>query len=382
MLPTGRVPPFQPSSAQYNFPELELFPSNPLPEIPSPSSSLRIRLPPAMAPFGRSSTRRQTASLASGSEYHDSNNSVDEDENAKEVPEDEEEEPKVKVTLSARGRPVAKVSYAESTSEDELTLGSKRVRIRNERGGAQQNGAEEEEDEEDDDQMPRYGLRNRRRTKMNGFIVSDDDGDGDGDGDGGSRYVTRSKGKGHSAPSSRNGRSGTGNRRILRRSGSNASASLPKPSTRSTRRTRSARDDENDDVYVDQASSPSMDNGSLDEAPRTSSEPEPEPEDADAEGDIEVGGDGEQDVEQDGRPYSLRQRQKINYAIPPPLEEMKPPPRANRPSGGRANGRSGGGFGNGRSKPPGWSASGAELERWMGGGNADDSVCHYVSSLL
>ncbi|KDR74229.1 hypothetical protein GALMADRAFT_141305 [Galerina marginata CBS 339.88] len=42
----------------------------------------------------------------------------------------------------------------------------------------------------------------------------------------------------------------------------------------------------------------------------------------------------------DGKPYALRQRKKINYAIPPPLEEMgKPPPRQGGAKNGGRNGR-------------------------------------------
>ncbi|KAJ7165631.1 hypothetical protein C8R43DRAFT_987139 [Mycena crocata] len=59
------------------------------------------------------------------------------------------------------------------------------------------------------------------------------------------------------------------------------------------------------------------------------------------------------------RPYALRQRQKINYAIPPPLETTSPPRQPARPASSQEG-----------TKGPGLSASGAELERWMGmGGN-------------
>jgi len=69
--------------------------------------------------------------------------------------------------------------------------------------------------------------------------------------------------------------------------------------------------------------------GSFDDAPRTSSDI-----DLDAEGEIDQD-EPEPEVERDdGRPYSLRQRTtKINYAIPPALEEMKPV--KSRPNGAR-----------------------------------------------
>ncbi|KAF7301025.1 AAA-domain-containing protein [Mycena indigotica] len=69
-----------------------------------------------------------------------------------------------------------------------------------------------------------------------------------------------------------------------------------------------------------------------------------------------------EDEEDDGKPYSLRQRQRINYAIPPPLEEMPRPPPS-RPPPHRKKTRPG----------PGWSANGTELGRWMGMGGPDDS---------
>ncbi|KAG9317030.1 AAA-domain-containing protein [Chiua virens] len=114
------------------------------------------------------------------------------------------------------------------------------------------------------------------------------------------------------------------------------------------------------DEYIDQPSEESDDpDGFLDDAPHTSSDL-----DADAEGELDLDAEGEQDLEvqDDGRPYSLRQRAKINYAIPPPIEETKPPPKNKSANRGGARNRRG----------PGWSASGAELSRWMGM-PADDS---------
>jgi len=88
-----------------------------------------------------------------------------------------------------------------------------------------------------------------------------------------------------------------------------------------------------DDGYVDEPSDGSVDaDGSFDDAPRTSSDI-----DLDAEGEIDQD-EPEPEVERDdGRPYSLRQRTtKINYAIPPALEEMKPV--KSRPNGARGGG--------------------------------------------
>ncbi|KAI5993843.1 AAA-domain-containing protein [Pisolithus marmoratus] len=79
--------------------------------------------------------------------------------------------------------------------------------------------------------------------------------------------------------------------------------------------------------------------------------------DQDAEGEPDPDAEGELEAEQDGRPYALRRRTKINYAVPPPLEELKPPPSpGSRSAGGRG----------GKKRGPAWGASGAELSRWMG----------------
>lgn len=118
-----------------------------------------------------------------------------------------------------------------------------------------------------------------------------------------------------------------------------------------------------DEGYVDDASEDSDDaDGSLEDAPHTSSDLEA---DADAEGEPDFDAEGEPDLEvqDDGRPYSLRQRAKINYAIPPPIEETKPPPKSRPPHRSGARTRRG----------PGWSATGTELSRWMGM-PLDDSV--------
>ena len=64
--------------------------------------------------------------------------------------------------------------------------------------------------------------------------------------------------------------------------------------------------------------------------------------------------------------FEAMSRQRVNYAIPPPLEDLPPPQQAARRPHGRS-GRSGhGGAGASKRKGPGWSATGAELGRWMG----------------
>jgi hypothetical protein len=96
------------------------------------------------------------------------------------------------------------------------------------------------------------------------------------------------------------------------------------------------------------------------------------------ESDLDAEGEPEPDLEEEQRekekerwrrtgvrPYVLRQRQKINYAIPPPLEEMTRPPPPTHPPPSRKH-----------TKGPGWSTSGAELGCWMGmGGNGEPRAC-------
>jgi hypothetical protein len=98
-----------------------------------------------------------------------------------------------------------------------------------------------------------------------------------------------------------------------------------------------------------------------------------EDEDADAEGDVEVNGEGEDEVlPSDGKPYALRQRVKVNYAIPPPLDEIPlapPKPTSSRHGGARSNWNR-----SGTKKGPGWSVNGAELSRFLGL-PGEDSVC-------
>ncbi len=139
--------------------------------------------------------------------------------------------------------------------------------------------------------------------------------------------------------------------------------------SRSTRIKNSRQRDE-DDVYDATADHEEDQPGSseYDEADHTSPEPEPE---ADLDGDIDADGEPDDDGangvvaldDGDGKPYAFRRRTKqINYAIPPPLEEVRPVKGPSKQSKGK--GRAG----------PGWSANGTELARYMGGLPGDDSV--------
>ncbi|KZT74624.1 AAA-domain-containing protein [Daedalea quercina L-15889] len=334
---------------------------------PEHSQSLKIKIP-LMAPSTRASARVRAGSNASGSEYHESNASMDVDEEQVPVEVDESEQPPVEYRVTSRGRKVLQKSYKESdaSEDDPLLLDPDRPPSPSKQQG-------KEESEEEDEQ--RYALRRPRKRNRNlsGFVETDEEEiDDDDDPPPGSGYRTRSKSRnGVSGQDPRgNGRNG----RTTRRSGSRLQASVPRKGRKriGTRRTRRSADDEG---YEDEPSSGSADaDGSLDDAPRTSPEAEPDG-DADAEGEVEVEVDGErgQDQDQGDRPYSLRRRNpEINYAIPPPLEEMGPPPLKPRSNGQQSKGRNAG-----KPKALGWSATGAELSRWMGGGAGDDSDSDY-----
>jgi ATPase family AAA domain-containing protein 2 len=322
------------------------------------SATLTFRLP--VMPSTRSSTRQRANSNASGSEYHASNTSMDVDDPADMPEDDEDEEDKSKIpvyTTSSRGRKTKKpTTYEESGTEDDRGLeysdAPDPLNVIDKNDDA--NG----EDDEDADQ-PTYGLRKRSAkstSQMNGVVLSDDEGSATV-----GRYNTRLRSSSKMPQQAINGTSGG---RLTRRSAAGAKRSTRRSQPRlSSRRTRSsARLDEQDENYEDEgeptSSGASASGSAVDE--------DDDPADLEMGADADAEGEPEEQ-ESDGKPYALRQRTKINYAIPPPLEEMKAPPPKPR-SGGRSNGR---GFG-GRSKAPGWSATGAELSRWMGAG--DDSV--------
>ena len=116
---------------------------------------------------------------------------------------------------------------------------------------------------------------------------------------------------------------------------------LRKSNRRITR--KNARQVQDEDSYDDAKGDVDPPGSSEDELDAAHTTPSPEP---DAELDTGLEDTGT-------RAYSLHRRTKqINYAIPPPLEEMRP---AKGPSKSRGKGRA----------RPGWSATGAELARYM-----------------
>ena len=304
--------------------------------------SIKLKIPPA------SSMVRRSARLtpASGSEYHASEKS----EHSPRVVE-EEEEPKEEFDQTRAGRRIRKRTYVESSDgeEDQEESAANLFNDANDRKVDKGHPKRSRQRLVEQEVYVRRSTRGKAHH-VDGFIDVDEE-EEDAEGTYGQRsrksVVTRSNG----ASTSRKKSSKPPRPRPR-----------PRPST-SSRRTRSshvAHDAEDD--FQPQTSSPASGSadGSLDDAPGSSDleiqpEPEPEPE-------------PEEDEADDGKPYSLRQRQPVNYAIPPPLEDMPAPPKK---AHGR-NARSGHGAAS-KKRALGWSATGAELGKWMGM-PADDSV--------
>ncbi|KAF8505437.1 AAA-domain-containing protein [Russula emetica] len=293
-------------------------------------------------------------SIASGSEYHESNGSMNLDGMHEEDAEGEDEEPEAKKVygMSMRGRRVAIAKYQESDSEPDPLATA---------------GYDEPKGDPDvvfdDEDAPRPATR-RLRTRPNPVVLSSDEGDSGN----GRRYSTRSQSKKPDPPKSSPSRR-------LRRGPPTPSPLRTRDSRRPGLRSRRITGDDGDaDGYVDvEQPNDSADESMEDAVPEASSDLLVD-EDADAEGDVEVNGEGEDEVlPSDGKPYALRQRVKVNYAIPPPLDEIPvAPPKhtSSRHGGGRSNYRSG------TRKGPGWSANGAELSRFLGlpGEDSDSDV--------
>ena len=320
--------------------------------------SLKIKLPP-MNPnpnqnLRRSGRHRTASSGASGSEYLASEKSV-------EMQREPTPEPPVEFTHSIKGRRVAKRTYVESSDSEaahpEELFDEENPEDRPRRSSRSTRTRRAPLEDEDEEEAPvRRQLRSRNHHHLNDFIVLDDDDKMHTTG----RYPTRNRSKKASPQTNVSSKP------------LNQQPRQSQPSRRLTRRSAAALAEQEGDFFPDQhtSSGASADaDGSLDDAPHTSSDIEPEPE-------PELEHEPEPEEEVDGRPYSLRQRQKINYAIPPPLEDMpKPSKNAGGRNGGRAGGYHGGGHGRAGAKGRtlGWSANGAELGRWMGM-PGDDSV--------
>lgn len=317
------------------------------------TTPVTIKIPSPMRLRNRNSIG-SAHSLASGSEYHESNASMDLDGTHEEDAEGEDEDPQPQATYgrSMRGRRVAIAKYRESDSEPDPLA----------RAGYGDEHHENGEPDADEEEAPR-SARRRLRSRHSAVVLSSDEEDlGKG-----RRYATRSQSKKPELPKN------SPNLRLRRGPHTSSSGLLSRDSRRpGLRSRRSTRDVEDADGYVDHdQANDSADDSMEDAVPEVSSDLVIN-EEEDADGDIEVNGDGDDEVlPSDGKPYALRQRAKVNYAIPPPLEDIPfaPPKPTSGKSGGGRNWNRGG-----AKKGPGWSANGAELSRFLGL-PGDDSVC-------
>lgn len=124
---------------------------------------------------------------------------------------------------------------------------------------------------------------------------------------------------------------------------------------RITRKSAQQLVDENG--YVDEQPSHDVPGSSEDEMMEDDVHTTPSPE---PDGELDDGGEPKQ--------YRLRTRKNINYAIPPPIEDMPPPQAKNKSRSSKGKGRVG----------PGWSANGTMLSKYMGmpvpGDDSDSDV--------
>lgn len=298
--------------------------------------------------------RLRSNRASSGSEYH-----VSEKSDLNENPPDREEKPKVEYATSRSGRKIKARTYIESSDADRedfeayedspahffseandkrVTRASKRLRHHS-------------EDRDGNHRSTQYSLRSRRaHPQMQDFIEDEEEDDGE------APYGRSKKPKANGAPTANR------NRRARQRQLPRHPSRITRGSSRPTIRAVS-------EDFQPQTSSPASADadGSTDILSDLDIQPEPEPE-------------PEEEEPDDGKPYLLRQRQPVNYAIPPPLEDLPVPAQtAKRPGPHGRSGRSG--HGASKRKGPGWSAGGAELGRWMGM-PADDSVSDFFSRSL
>lgn len=292
---------------------------------------LKIKLPAMVTT--RNAARHSDA--GSGSQYSASEKSMNLGDEDAEGEEEEEEE----IVVSTRGRAHKRVNYVESASEDDIQPHPPARNGVFKKGGLGANRPIQDlmNDDDIDEEPPLRRTRRSTRAQsknLDGFVEEDEDAAMHEEYDDGSkRRHTR-----------------------LRSARMTRQAAKEKPLS-SGRQTRSkARQRQSDHDYEDHRGNSSgsgedADGSLVEDDLDLALEPEPEPEPED---------------DNDGKPYALRQRQKINYAIPPPIEEMaRPPPKPSNRNANRGGPKGRRGLG--------WSASGAELGRWMGM-PGDDSV--------
>ncbi|KAM6489275.1 AAA domain containing protein [Amanita muscaria] len=399
----------------------------------TPSLKIRIRPLGAMpAPTSsRPKTRSQTASAGpSGSEYHESSDHDHVSSPREERVEREDKKPML-VKMSRSGRVVTKKNYEESDyeekEEEDVLVDRKGRQIKREAidGAARADQlfddgieaadasipmegidgdgldshqyADDDEDEDEDGQGPRVPKGRKRFSEAErllrdagGFVVPDEIAECADDEDYGTRSKNMTRLRRSQKEAEKKLRSKNGGRSVRKgrqtanslRAGHDESHSstLLTEGKRLKRLHKSTNGDDaknnkledDDDAYVDDPSSGTSADGegSLDDAAPSSildidmSNPQPAAQQDRVDPDPDP-------TEDDGKPYQFRQRQRrVNYALPPPIEEMVKPPGRYGGRHGRGNaggaGAGGGGYrGHGKKGVPGWSASGAELSKYI-----------------
>ena len=337
MQPSFPPDPFE--SFHFREPQPDQFSRNPFNNpIPHPSTnspnSLRIKLPPM--------TRRTKVHPVidfdkSGSEYRetDGEDHMDTEEALPPQPPSQPPSPTLVYTSSSRGRRYVQKTYLESGSEVDAE-GELDVEV-----PAPVPKMELEDGDDDYGKIPpRYHTRARAAGNLTGFIASEDDED--------VGIRTRSRLRRHPAASGPQNQTRSGRNKP-------SSKSARSKSSRKAKKATQNRDDE--DVYVHDSSSESGEHDISFDNVVTSPEPVPGPEEPEEEQEQERGG------------YGLRVRAKKNYDIVSMLDNITAVQAQPAKKSPRNKGRTGGN----KFKGPGWSATGAELGRWMGL-PGDDSV--------
>jgi hypothetical protein len=287
----------------------------------------------------------------------------DEDAEGEDDDEAQQSLPPREYARSRSGRRVIKTSYVESDYEEEDDAPKPEPQ-----DDADVDAAGTAEDDEEENLQPRRaGLRKRTLTRAQAPPSVSDDGDVP------RRYTTRLRSRKPSepapahAPSTTKRTTRSGRRHVDAAPRTAAAAAAPSRPTRRLPTRRSAHDDADADGYIDEAEATAgSSDAEMEDAAPSSDVVEPEPDAGDIlvvdDADDEDGGVEVIDND-DGKPYALRQRRQVNYAIPPPLDEIPSAPPRPKKAGGAA----------GKKKAPGWSANGAELGRFLGLPGPDDS---------
>ncbi|KAF9648633.1 AAA-domain-containing protein [Thelephora ganbajun] len=334
MQPSFPSDPFE--SFHYHGPQPDQSDQNPFnhsvqqPSTHSPNS-FKIKLPP----MTRSTRAHPIVDFdKSGSEYRESDGEDHMDtEEAQPI---KPPSPKVQYTSSLRGRRYIQKTYAEPESEDVDAEGELDMEV-----PTPAPKAEPEDDDGGYGEVPRYHTRARAAGNLKGFIDSEEDEEDVG-------IRTRSRLRRHPTASGP---------QTQGRSGRTKPSSKPGRSKSARRAKKSARNRDDEDVYVNNSSSESGEHDISFDNVVTSPEPEPGPEEPEEEQEQERGG------------YGLRTRAKKNYDLVTMLDNITSTQAQPTKKSPRGKGRSGGN----KFKGPGWSATGAQLGQWMGLGDDSDS---------